>query len=158
MCICDLTELEMIVWMTPPKPLPVPSSQMKPDSEKSPASSIRWGRCYGENCIPWRLSARLWNVGGALQVDCEGGLPWPLGLVCVCFMHVCPCLTMCCLFATVYIYYSAPAFKADHSREQSVFIDFFFFFFLTSCFKAQFCVHSFLLFLLFFFLSFWIPL
>lgn len=59
--------------------------------------------------------------------------------VCVCVLPLCvenvcwflclhPCLTMCCLFATVYIYYSVPAFKADHSREQSVFIALFVFF------------------------------
>lgn len=54
-----------------------------------------------------------------------------------------PCLTMCCLFAAVYISYSALAFKADHSREPSVFIDSFFFSY--NSFEGTVCELSFLL-------------
>lgn len=45
-----------------------------------------------------------------------------------------PHLTMCYLFAAVYIYCSVRAPKADHSREQRVFM---FVFFFTSCFEAH---------------------
>lgn len=81
-------------------------------------------------------------------------LAWYVCVQCVCLLsslwvvHVClfpclhQCLTMCCLFALVYIYCSVHGCKADHSREQSVFIEFF-----KSCLKTLLlCAHSIFLF------------
>lgn len=147
----DLMELKIIVWMTPaPKSLPVPHQRTLKSLSLQTVSETPWSGRYSEAGVVVKIASPddclcVWNGGAALQVHCEGGSPWPLVLVCIfesvrsifafflllCVVHVClfpclrPCLTMCCLFAPVYIYCRVHGCKADHSREQSVFIEFF---------------------------------
>lgn len=154
MCICDLMELEIIVWMTPPKPLPVPPSQMKPDSEKSPASSIRWGRCCGENCIPWRLPACL-KCGRS-----PAGWLWrrfalaswlSVCVLCTC-VHVWPCVV--CLQQYTFTIVLLPLRQTTPESRVCLLISFFFFNIKLqgTVLRALFPPLSFV------FLSFWIPL
>lgn len=55
-------------------------------------------------------------------------------------MCLSPCLTMCCQFAAVYIYCGVHGCQADHSRDQSVFIELFFV--LLQDTAAALCTHT----------------
>lgn len=91
--IQDLMELEIYVsvphWLNPEVSLTISRFWNDPWSARYTEAGVIVKIASPDDCLC------VWNVGGALQAGCKGGLPWPFDLVCACVSVFCFYYVLC---------------------------------------------------------------